>query len=177
MKKNDYFYGECTDLTHDGQGVVKIDNFTYFVKGMLTAESNYTYLETLPNIDINIKCGNSLLHRFALTDSIQTVLRESSISISQYKEAVAKYKNAQSKSEKQDLETFITEIKSKLKTEINRRDARLVRLNKRRSELANLQAPQLFEQTKKEKKASDKRIADLKKEIATLENIFGKVSK
>ena len=62
-----------------------------------TAESNYTYLETLPNIDINIKCGNSLLHRFALTDSIQTVLRESSISISQYKEAVAKYKNAQVK--------------------------------------------------------------------------------
>ena len=38
MKKNDYFYGECTDLTHDGQGVVKIDNFTYFVKGMLTGE-------------------------------------------------------------------------------------------------------------------------------------------
>ena len=26
------------DLTHDGQGVVKIDNFTYFVKGMLTGE-------------------------------------------------------------------------------------------------------------------------------------------
>ncbi|MEO5097851.1 Eco57I restriction-modification methylase domain-containing protein, partial [Bacteroides thetaiotaomicron] len=109
------------------------------------------------------------------TDSIQTVLRESSISISQYKEAVAKYKNAQSKSEKQDLETFITEIKSKLKTEINRRDARLVRLNKRRSELANLQAPQLFEPTKKEKKTSDKRIADLKKEIATLENIFEEI--
>lgn len=38
MKKNDYFYGECTDLTHDGQGVVKIDNFTYFAKGMLTGE-------------------------------------------------------------------------------------------------------------------------------------------
>ena len=73
------------------------------------------------------------------------------------------------------METFITEIKSKLKTEINRRDARLVRLNKRRSELANLQAPQLFEPTKKEKKASDKRIADLKKEIATLENIFEEI--
>lgn len=38
MKKNDYFYGECVDLTHDGQGVVKVDNFTYFVKGMLTGE-------------------------------------------------------------------------------------------------------------------------------------------
>ena len=29
-------------------------------------ESNYTELETLPNIDINIKCGNSLLSRFNL---------------------------------------------------------------------------------------------------------------
>ena len=38
MKKTDSVYGECTDLTHDGQGVVKIDNFTYFVKGMLTGE-------------------------------------------------------------------------------------------------------------------------------------------
>lgn len=39
MKKNDYFYGECVDLTHDGQGVVKVDNFTYFVKGMLVGET------------------------------------------------------------------------------------------------------------------------------------------
>lgn len=39
MKKNDYFYGECIDLTHDGQGVVKVDDFTYFVKGMLVGES------------------------------------------------------------------------------------------------------------------------------------------
>lgn len=41
MKKNDYFYGECIDLTHDGQGVVKVDNFTYFVKGMLTGEKGH----------------------------------------------------------------------------------------------------------------------------------------
>ena len=39
MKKNDYFYGECVDLTHDGQGIVKVDNFTYFVKGMLVGET------------------------------------------------------------------------------------------------------------------------------------------
>ncbi|WP_294578400.1 23S rRNA (uracil(1939)-C(5))-methyltransferase RlmD [uncultured Thomasclavelia sp.] len=39
MKKNDYFYGECVDLTYDGQGIVKVDNFTYFVKGMLVGET------------------------------------------------------------------------------------------------------------------------------------------
>lgn len=38
MKKNDYFIGECVDMLHDGQGVVKEDNFTYFVKGMIPGE-------------------------------------------------------------------------------------------------------------------------------------------
>ena len=50
-----------------------------------TAESDYKQLETLPNIDINIKCGNSLLHRFDLTDSIKSVLKETGISIGQYR--------------------------------------------------------------------------------------------
>ena len=35
-----------------------------------TEQSNYTTLETLPNIDINIKCGNSLLSRFALDQNL-----------------------------------------------------------------------------------------------------------
>lgn len=38
MKKNDYFIGECIDMSHDGQGIVKKDNFAYFVKGMITGE-------------------------------------------------------------------------------------------------------------------------------------------
>jgi len=137
-----------------------------------TEESNYTYLETLPNIDINIKCGNSLIHRFGLHDSILSVLRESGISISRYKEAVSKYKNAHSKNEKQDLDAFIKEIKAKLHTEINRLDPRWVKLNRRRLELTSLQTPQLFELTKKEKKAKDKRIAELNSEIEKLEAVF-----
>ena len=36
-----------------------------------TAESDYGQLETLPNIDINIKCGNSLISRFALAGGDQ----------------------------------------------------------------------------------------------------------
>ena len=32
-----------------------------------TEESGYTQLETLPNIDINIKCGNSLVSKYAVT--------------------------------------------------------------------------------------------------------------
>lgn len=38
MKKNDYFIGKCIDMTHDGRGVVKVDDFTYFVNGMIIDE-------------------------------------------------------------------------------------------------------------------------------------------
>ena len=40
-----------------------------------TKESNYAELETLPNIDINIKCGNSLVSRFSVRDDKETLDR------------------------------------------------------------------------------------------------------
>ena len=141
-----------------------------------TAESDYKQLETLPNIDINIKCGNSLLHRFDLTDSIKSVLKETGISISQYRNAVSKYKNAQDKAEKWELDSMIAEIKSKLTTEIDAKDPKKLKLNKRRAELVNLLAPQLFEMSKKEQKAWQKRVDAVKKEIAELESYFEEIN-
>ena len=141
-----------------------------------TAESDYKQLETLPNIDINIKCGNSLLHRFDLTDSIKSVLKETGISIGQYRNAVNKYKNAQDKAEKWELDSIIAEIKSKLTTEIGAKDPKKLRLNKRRAELVNLLAPQLFEMSKKEQKDWQKRVDAVKKEIAELESYFEEIN-
>ena len=141
-----------------------------------TAESDYKQLETLPNIDINIKCGNSLLHRFDLTDSIKSVLKETGISISQYRNAVSKYKNAQDKAEKRELDSMIAEIKSKLTTEIGAKDPKKLRLNKRRAELVNLLAPQLFEMSKKEQKDWQKRVDAVKREIAELESYFEEIN-
>ena len=40
-----------------------------------TKESGYAELETLPNIDINIKCGNSLVSRFSVRDDKETLDR------------------------------------------------------------------------------------------------------
>ena len=39
MKRNDQVYGVCSGYTHDGHGVVKIDGFPLFVKGMLEGEA------------------------------------------------------------------------------------------------------------------------------------------
>ncbi|WFE84854.1 DUF7149 domain-containing protein [Parabacteroides chongii] len=140
-----------------------------------TAESNFRHLETLPNIDINIKQGNSLLHRFNLQDSIKSILKETGINIEQYKNAVTKYKNAQDKGEKRELESLISTIKSKLKTEIGQKEPKRIKLNKYRAELIDLQAPQLFEFTKKEQKERQKQIEVLNKETKKLEEYFKEV--
>ena len=63
-----------------------------------------TELETLPNIDINIKNGNSLISRFALDSDLKTALKKSKISIEDYKNAVSNYRNATTKEQKWDLE-------------------------------------------------------------------------
>lgn len=77
-----------------------------------TKESNRTLLETLPNIDINIKCGNSLLYKFKL-DSLL-----SSRGIQGYKSAVRKYKCTKEKQDKVNIDLSIDKIKQSLSAEI-----------------------------------------------------------
>ena len=134
-----------------------------------TKESEYTELETLPNIDINIKVGNSLLHRFDLGQDISEILRKNGISISAYRKAVADYKNAHSKEEKRDLEDYLRQIKGNLRTQIGLNDPKLVRKRQLEGELDNLLAPQLFEISKKEQAQRDKQAKELKTKIAKIQ--------
>ena len=116
-----------------------------------TKDSGYIDLETLPNIDINIKVGNSLIHRFDLSQDISEILKKTGISITQYKDAVARYKNAHSKDEKRELEDMISTIKSTLQTQISLYDPKVLRKIQLEKELNNLLAPQLFESSKRKR--------------------------
>ena len=80
---------------------------------------NETELETLPNIDINIKCGNSLISRFAIDSDLSVALKKSKWNIDSYKLAVDTYRNATSKDEKREMEHLINDIKNDFKTEID----------------------------------------------------------
>ena len=133
-----------------------------------TKDSGYTDLETLPNIDINIKVGNSLIHRFDLKQDISEILKKTGISISQYKDAVTRYKNAHSKDEKRELEDMISTIKSTLRTQISLYDPKILRKIQLEKELNNLLAPQLFESSKKEKAQREKQTKALKTRINKL---------
>ena len=133
-----------------------------------TKDSGYIDLETLPNIDINIKVGNSLIHRFDLSQDISEILKKTGISITQYKDAVARYKNAHSKDEKRELEDMISTIKSTLQTQISLYDPKVLRKIQLENELNNLLAPQLFESSKKEKAQREKQAKTLKTRINKL---------
>ncbi len=81
--------------------------------------SSLLELETLPNIDINIKCGNSLISRFALTDDLSVALDNSKYDVKQYREFVADYKNVRNRDAKRELQQVIDEIKTNFKTNID----------------------------------------------------------
>lgn len=134
-----------------------------------TKESGYTELETLPNIDINIKVGNSLIHRFALNQDISEILKKSGVTISDYRNAVSQYKNAHSKDEKHALEETIQKIKDDFQTYIGQHDPRLVRKYQIERELDKVSAPLLFEVSKKEQAQRDKQAKELQKKLANIQ--------
>ncbi|MCJ8498830.1 Eco57I restriction-modification methylase domain-containing protein, partial [Chryseobacterium salipaludis] len=75
-------------------------------------------LQTLPNIDINIKCGNSLISRYDLSDSLIDAFKNKEVNytIEDYKQAVKDYKKTNSKTKKREVEGIIHTIKNNFKS-------------------------------------------------------------
>ena len=80
---------------------------------------NTNEMQILPNIDINIKCGNSLVSAYEVKvghcalESLDGRTAEAK-SIKEYKNLVAEYKNTESKISKSDLKEQIKTIKNKI---------------------------------------------------------------
>lgn len=131
---------------------------------------NATELETLPNIDINIKCGNSLVSRFEIDSDLKQALKKSKWTIDSYRIAVDTYRNAQSKEQKREMEKLIADIKSDFRSEISLNDPKVKKLRKLSGELFQMtNQQQLFEMSKKEKAAWNKKVATLTEDIKKLE--------
>ncbi|HZH69284.1 MAG TPA: Eco57I restriction-modification methylase domain-containing protein [Flavobacteriaceae bacterium] len=131
---------------------------------------NPTELETLPNIDINIKCGNSLVSRFAIDADLKQALKKSKWTIDSYRIAVDTYRNAESKEQKREMERLIANIKSDFKSEISLNDPKAKKLRRLSGELYQLtNQQQIFEMPKKEKTAWNKKVAKLTEDTKKLE--------
>ncbi|MFZ1498079.1 MAG: Eco57I restriction-modification methylase domain-containing protein, partial [Saprospiraceae bacterium] len=131
---------------------------------------NSTELETLPNIDINIKCGNSLVSRFAMDADLKQALNKSKWTIDGYRTAVDTYRNAESKEQKREMEKLIADIKSDFRSEISKNDPKVKKLYNLGGELTKLTTQQsLFEMSKKEKADWENKVQQLTAETQKLE--------
>jgi len=131
---------------------------------------NTTELETLPNIDINIKCGNSLISRFAIDADLKQALKKSKWTIDSYRIAVDTYRNAESKEQKKEMERLIADIKSDFRSEISMNDPKVKKLRKLSGDLFRLtNQGQLFEMSKKEKADWNSKVKELTEETKKLE--------
>lgn len=131
---------------------------------------NESELETLPNIDINIKCGNSLISRFELDADLKKALKSSKWTINSYRIAVDTYRNAQNKEQKRAMEKVIDDIKSNFRSEISLNDPKVKRLNKLQGEIFGMtKQTQMFELTKREKTAWNKKLKQLSESSKKLE--------
>jgi adenine-specific DNA-methyltransferase len=100
-------------------------------------EKDLKSLETLPNIDINIKCGNSLVSFFTIADKYtglpQKLRQKIKTTTQNYKEQVFKYKTAVDKQTKQQAEKEINLLKTEFLAITNPNDADYLLLNDKKA--------------------------------------------
>jgi len=157
------------------QNSVKICRLRLWIELLKNAyyrpDSGHSELETLPNIDINIKCGNSLISRYPLDADIKSALAKSKWTIDSYRLAIMTYRNAESKEEKASMRKLIDEIKTDFESEVTRNDKRLLKSNKLKGELSVLTGQQsLFELSKKEKAEWEKKVKKIVDNLEKLES-------
>ena len=128
-----------------------------------------TELETLPNIDINIKCGNSLVSRFALDADLDVALQQSNSTIEAYRSAVVGYKNASEKGQKDEAEKLISHIKENFREFVVQESKVRLQLERKQAELKVLDSgKEIFLMEKKAQQARLKEIGKLRAEVKEL---------
>jgi len=123
------------DINPNSVKICRLRLWVELLKNAYYKADNYTELETLPNIDINIKCGNSLLSRFALDADLKAAFNQQKFNLQTYKLLVETYHKSRSREEKEELIHLITDIKEKYTQTIYSTDPRRKKLSDIRGQL------------------------------------------
>lgn len=135
-------------------------------------ETGERVLQTLPNIDINIKCGNSILSRYPLDSEIQQVLASTNLTITKYKQDVANYKRTANKEAKAQLKKDIKIIRAHLKKGLSESTPAYRNWLLVAKELNDLRLNgSLFGDAKNKKGQYAKKLAQLEKKEAKLKRV------
>lgn len=145
-------------------------------------------LETLPNIDINIRFGNSLVSRFELKDDLKDTFKDKRVSYTfqDYKGAVSDYKKVASSERKHEIVQIIEEIKNNFRSSLSKRyidrfkkaqrlvyeqEWKIKNLKKLKLSLNQLDKNHLKELREKEKVALEKK-EEVERNVVGYENAF-----
>ncbi|QJX48344.1 class I SAM-dependent DNA methyltransferase [Hymenobacter taeanensis] len=112
-----------------------------------TPESQFRELETLPNLELNVRAGNSLISRYPLQADLTEVFRKKDFSLALYRRAVGEFFSARGREQKQVLEDFLQRLKDQFRTDIQRHDPLLKRITRAKEDLLRAeldQKPDLF---------------------------------
>ena len=117
-------------------------------------ETDFRELETLPNLELNVKPGNSLLARFALDVDLTDVFKKGGFTLKKYKEAAHEYFGSRGREDKSTLLGFLQQIKEQFTAVLHLKDKKREALRKYRNERLVLETQgSLFAGSKKEQDA------------------------
>ncbi|MCW9709025.1 type IIG restriction enzyme/methyltransferase [Fodinibius salsisoli] len=167
------------DINPNSVNICRLRLWIELLKHAYYKEStDFQQLEVLPNIDINIKQGNSLVSRFDLdADLSQILANNNDLTIEEYKQAVRSYKETGDREDKRALKKQISSIKESFSVGLKELHPVRQKLKKQREILIKEEAKlDLFEGDKKSKKEqkkitkTQKKIGKLEEELEELEN-------
>jgi len=158
------------DINSKSVQITRLRLWIELLKNAYYKAPDYKELETLPNIDINIKCGDSLISRYTLDSDLKPALRNSIWNIVTYKNAIASYHKPRSKKEKGEILKLINDIKNNFETEISQNHPLKKKQLNLSSKLYKLQEKPLFEYTENEKLKLDKDVKNITNEIKKIES-------
>jgi type II restriction/modification system DNA methylase subunit YeeA len=164
------------DINSNSVKICRLRLWIELLKSSYYKAPDFLELETLPNIDINIKHGDSLLSRFALDADLGQALQKSKWNITSYRLAIDRYRNAANREEKREMEQLISSIKDEFQTEIRFNDPLRIKLSKLKGELFTMTNQiSLFDKSKTEQEAWDKKVEKLTQEIQKQEEIIAQI--
>ena len=110
------------------------------------------HIQKFPFIEGNLRCGDSLVSRLPIHEDLKILFKRIGYSVIDYKKRAEEYKKAKTKEEKNAQAQLIAMVQKKLHLEITSDTRNKDDLLKWKNELAELQAPGLFEMDENELK-------------------------
>jgi adenine-specific DNA-methyltransferase len=104
-----------------------------------TPESQFRELETLPNLDLNVRTGNSLISRYALQADLTEVFRRKDTSVVAYRRAFTQFFSARGRDTKQELQDFLSRLKDQFRVAVSIHDPLNKKLKELKGQLAQLE--------------------------------------